>query len=78
MGLFKMKGSDMWWMSYTAHHRQVRESTGTPHKRIAALEHCVQSRGREVGGPVGHRIRVELPAVVTGARLVGPDGGDAV
>ncbi|MBN1960006.1 MAG: hypothetical protein JW841_03600 [Deltaproteobacteria bacterium] len=35
MGLFKMNGSDMWWMSYTVHHRQVRESTGTANKRIA-------------------------------------------
>jgi integrase len=35
MGLYKNDGSRIWWISYTVHGRQVRESTKTSNKRVA-------------------------------------------
>jgi integrase len=35
MGLYHRRTSSVWWMSFSAYGRQVRESTGTQNKRLA-------------------------------------------
>ncbi len=46
MGLYRMKGSDKWWMSFSVGGRQVRETTGTGNRRVA--EGILRKRQTEI------------------------------
>ena len=64
MGLYKVKGSKKWWMSFTVGGQQVRESTGTTVKRLA--EDILRKRQTEVveGRYFPSRARSAFPMAV--------------
>lgn len=40
MAIYKQKGSEVWWMSFSFKGRQIRKSTGAKNKKFAEEIYC--------------------------------------